>query len=579
MKSSLRVRSLAGILGVFLMACSSSEDGVEKPDEQVAHVREATTSVVEVPFLPDTIPGGYAICATGTLKINDRAQVLRADGTAAPIMSLGTATTEIGADAKTGFIWSKGPVFLRERATITGGIMTGGALSTQNGTSVSGTIQQNANLTVPTLRTLRVTVPPAGANVDLEPNQTRDLQPGSYGNVMVKAGATLRVGSGPYYVTSLSLEPNSTLIFNSENGPLQLFVRSSYIHRGRIVDVASASPRVLVAYLGTGSVPLEAPFSGTLLAPNGTVQLASVTLSHNSEILAKNLELFEGSRFVFNRLTPLGGEEALRAVLLGSGRARQLLPELWGVDPISRINLSAAQIADTSDLLAAKFRAQGMSPDAANTLQRIAQIARADGASAAALRQRVQQALTENRQTATNLVVGLAQRLQPQFLAQFGRDMQSNNRVTIDAAMRNAPSVILELIRYQRGVPPSIYRDPSLGPIIDVGNPPPNFPFVTVGPPQTGTSIVTPGVAVSGAVDANSDFTGLDPSLWIEMDIAAVLEIAVVVFAVVAAVVVIPLQDAGTNPLTFDTMVDTLAPRLSDRVGVLQTYHCPPNCL
>jgi len=546
MRSSQVVSGLALCASVFIAGCSGPDHGVETA--RTSTLSQQLSTVVDVPFPPELISGGYAICATGSLKINDRATVKRPDGTFAPIMSMGTATTEIGADAKTGAVWSKGPVFLRERSQVQGSLLTGGTLSTQNGTMVTGTVTQNANLQIPNMVTLRVTLPSPGASVSLEPNQSRDLGPGSYGAISVKSGATLRLVPGSYYVTSLTLEPSSKITFSSENGPVQLFIRDTYIHRGTITDTASASPRILLAYLGTAMIPVEAPLSGILLAPNAAVQLASVTAAHNAELLAKDVQLFEGASFVFNRFVPLSGEEAFRNVVLGLGKAAKLLPEIWDVDPISKLNLSNLELSGNLDILAARLRTAGFSDAAVNSVQRLGQIANHDGASAAIIQQRVKQALTAGRSTGGNALVRIIAQLDAGFLPKLGLDLQSGNRPVIDADLRSAFDVILRRIRFTPGITqPFVAPTPAL-PFIDVAAAPPNYPFTA-----------TP--------EFETDFSR---GVVLDFDVAIEFEVAVAV--AVAAVAVLVLSPTDTSGLRFDTFVDNIAPRFANRPQVLQAF-------
>ena len=129
-------------------------------------------------------------------------------------------------------------------------------------------------------------------DVVLAPNTTRTLAPGSFFRVTVNAGAVLTLGSGVYFLDSLTLEPSSRVVLQ---GQVELLVRSSLIDRGTFSDAGGAFPALLLGYFGTTAASIEAPFTGTLIAPNGLLRLANVgSARHRGVFFGKQVEVQAG---------------------------------------------------------------------------------------------------------------------------------------------------------------------------------------------------------------------------------------------------------------------------------------------
>ena len=105
--------------------------------------------------------------------------------------------------------------------------------------------------------------------VDVEPGLQRTLAPGAYSDVVVKSRATLSLKTGTYFFNSLDLEPQAKVSTTSKTGPIIIYVRQGLIFRGSFSEQGGGVPRVFV--FGTSMVSLEAPFLGTLVAPNALV--------------------------------------------------------------------------------------------------------------------------------------------------------------------------------------------------------------------------------------------------------------------------------------------------------------------
>ena len=70
-------------------------------------------------------------------------------------------------------------------------------------------------------------------------------------------------------------------------------MKSAFTHRGGFARTGGADGQALVGYLGTSPVTLQAPFVGTFVAPNATIQLQRPDSGqHRGAFFAKNIEVF-----------------------------------------------------------------------------------------------------------------------------------------------------------------------------------------------------------------------------------------------------------------------------------------------
>ncbi len=142
-------------------------------------------------------------------------------------------------------------------------------------------------------------------NANLEPSQERTLPPGAYQDSSIKRDATLRLSSGTYYFNSLSTEPNSKLVIDKRNGPVNIYVRTTLLHKGTMVDAGGAKANLLLGYFGSASVVLESTFVGTLIAPSATIVLAATPQPHVGAIFANAVEVRADAHLQFVPLPTL----------------------------------------------------------------------------------------------------------------------------------------------------------------------------------------------------------------------------------------------------------------------------------
>ena len=115
-----------------------------------------------------------------------------------------------------------------------------------------------------------VTFPAPTGDIIVPRNATQTASPGSYGRLSVDQGATLTLAPGDYYLERLVLEPTSRLVLDQAAGAIRLFVKIELTHRGTFATLP-AGGNTFIHYVGTQAGFLEAPFTGTVLAPQGRI--------------------------------------------------------------------------------------------------------------------------------------------------------------------------------------------------------------------------------------------------------------------------------------------------------------------
>src|SRR5690606_9994617 len=75
-------------------------------------------------------------------------------------------------------------------------------------------------------------------------------------------------------------------------GPVQVFVKTAFTYRGKVVATGPSVPKWIVGYLGTTTAIVEAPFTGAFLAPAADVRFqAALPVGHRAFIYGKNVTL------------------------------------------------------------------------------------------------------------------------------------------------------------------------------------------------------------------------------------------------------------------------------------------------
>jgi hypothetical protein len=86
----------------------------------------------------------------------------------------------------------------------------------------------------------------------------------------------------------------SKLSCTSGSGLIIVNIKTGFIFRGSIVEkTGPARPKMFVGFFGTSSVPIEGPFTGTLMALNAPVTLATLAPPkvHTGAFYAKDITI------------------------------------------------------------------------------------------------------------------------------------------------------------------------------------------------------------------------------------------------------------------------------------------------
>jgi hypothetical protein len=84
-----------------------------------------------------------------SLRVADRARFRSASGALAPLVNYGTEPVDVGVEAQTGSIVSRGSVTLRDRSTVQGSVRIQGGLTRLNQTTITGDIRTETPVSLP----------------------------------------------------------------------------------------------------------------------------------------------------------------------------------------------------------------------------------------------------------------------------------------------------------------------------------------------------------------------------------------------------------------------------------------------
>ena len=282
--------------------------GAQSTDDVVINVNDngsvptvAGDQPISIGTPPSVLADQVVLGASGTLTISDRVTVRAAAGGVTPaVVNVGQTSTEFGVDSVTAAnVWSKAPVFQRERSQIQGSLNAVSILPPQNNTVVTGSTNTNPAFS-PATSVGWNAVPNADTttNVSLEPGQTASPQPGGYGQLTIKSNAQITLQSGSYSFSNVDIEPQASVVLQGSD-PVVIYTSGSLIFRGT-QTLGSGVPPLLVVDTGTSTATVEAPFTGTVIAPNASLSLASSgSTLHRGAFFAANINVGAGATIEF----------------------------------------------------------------------------------------------------------------------------------------------------------------------------------------------------------------------------------------------------------------------------------------
>lgn len=207
-----------------------------------------------------------AISASDYMRLADRVSL---DTTAAVLRG----NADVGNDARTAYIEAKGNVKIGQRTYVSGDVVAGGGVQLGYGSFVTGTVKRWATIDPPVKVQWTVDAPVTDlGDVYIEPDQTRDLQPGRYGVLSVKSRSTLTIHSGVYVVDQFQIEPEAIVRVDNSHGPVQMVVQGGFYFRGSISSATGGIPQTIFVINGTSDVFVEAPFTGVVVAPSAAIR-------------------------------------------------------------------------------------------------------------------------------------------------------------------------------------------------------------------------------------------------------------------------------------------------------------------
>ncbi len=352
------------------------------------------------------------IVSTYSLKLNDRVTTVGGTARTPVLFNAGTGPTYIGADAIVrGSVLAGGSVELRDRARVEGNLTATGRVIRGNQTYVAGAVRANQPRPVVTTFRFVANFPQAcSPGFEVPPNGVRNLEPGSYGPVVVKPGGRLTLSGGRYVFESLEIHSSASLVVDDTEDSVEVFLSGGLSFKGRIVEAGHSPAEFLVATPTTGTVFVEGPFKGTLLAPNASLALQT-TASHVGTLVGGRVELQAGIQFSGNGY-PSYHDLELPKDVLGTPPA---LPVL-GPPPV------LASQADPSAALEAflQWHLRSTPSDQAAGIATV-QAARGDAALVAAVIQRAQSLQDDGELIEALAVLGILGELRsPEGQAYFG---------------------------------------------------------------------------------------------------------------------------------------------------------------
>ncbi|HEY5449839.1 MAG TPA: hypothetical protein VIQ54_13885 [Polyangia bacterium] len=284
--------SRAWPIAVIALASCRTQSG--ESETVAASALTATTATITVSVPRNIDVGGCVLAAGNSVTLFDRSVV------SDPICNVGGGGTTIGVDARTAAVLTRSALVTRDRAFVNGKVETTVAVQKAPTSTIVGPIDTHATFD-PVGTETRTVVFPAAPDVDvtLVPDQIASRDPGRYRNLTIATRARLNLRSGTYYFESMGvIEPQAVIALDERSGPVVIYVKQPFVFRGAVVSNIG-QPDWLIGVTGTGTVSIEAPFQGSILAPGCRIVIGTGETSHSGAFAARDIELQPGVRVTF----------------------------------------------------------------------------------------------------------------------------------------------------------------------------------------------------------------------------------------------------------------------------------------
>ncbi|HEY3500066.1 MAG TPA: collagen-binding domain-containing protein, partial [Polyangiaceae bacterium] len=299
------------VVGLGLLVCATACNRADRKPESTRSVEERVTSgpcaftapptggsVTNVTFAVKTpagvLPSDLALgTALGSLKQRNGVKLVKDAGGFASVASVeASARLAIGTDAQAQSAYSElTGIDVGARAHLFGSVRTANTLTRGPNVLIDGTISQNSNLKPLEILAWNAAFPSLNrGSCDLQPDKTQIIDPGTYGNIVVKARSHLKLRAGTYYFTSLSLEATAILDVDNGAGPVFINVKNAFAWSGAVVETQPTKGNVVFALATNGPVNVMTALRGLVVAPNATLTLSTST-GHYGSFFARTLEV------------------------------------------------------------------------------------------------------------------------------------------------------------------------------------------------------------------------------------------------------------------------------------------------
>jgi RHS repeat-associated protein len=185
--------------------------------------------------------------------------------------------------------------------TITGDVITNSQIDDRGTMTVTGVKVENATLAPRMLPPVSFTA--EGPDLQVPESAFQALDPGAYGRVEVKRGATLQFTAGSYFLRELKTDDAAILIFDVSEDVSELNVAKK-LEFGKDADlriIKGSTRAVLINYAGKKDVEIEdrCILRGTLVAPRARVELEKGSRLEGA-VYARKIYLDPGVSFQFH---------------------------------------------------------------------------------------------------------------------------------------------------------------------------------------------------------------------------------------------------------------------------------------
>lgn len=240
----------------------------------------------------------FALVAQEGLVLANRAEVSSDTG---GVASFGTL--EVGTSATVGDAWAEGDAALLRDAVVRGVLHAGGSVDVAPSARIlGGTL---AGGVVPAARTGFSIVLPVGVGPEVEASagETVRLGVGDHGALRAMPRSTLELAPGVHTASSLDLLAGSRLLATPGAEPTILVITGEVRQLGTVESTA-ADPALLMVYLGTSPLRVQASVVAWIIAPNATVSIETPSVhragslpEHRGAISARRIEMRATTRF------------------------------------------------------------------------------------------------------------------------------------------------------------------------------------------------------------------------------------------------------------------------------------------